>query len=284
MKKRTKSQFSMYDRPQMASSTPCFYSNQYEFGQLHTARLQSNQGYQRPVDGNHVRDIIRNFDPLYLDEILVSARDGGYFVIDGQNRIAAFKEMNGGRDCMVNCKIYHGLTYEQEAEMFQHLDSIKKKLRFCDTVRAKAEAKSDPVINGINQVFDVYGLHWSYSGTSAGGDHTVTASKALTESYKELGPAMFESMVRLLAYTWRGKRDSLTEPFIKGLSLFVKTYARDGDEATFIRKVGKHTPSEIKSLAISQGGSSAAVKYARVFLEKYNFKATSSTRLPYRLE
>lgn len=281
MRKKTGNQYG--GNKQKAGMPSCFYSTQYEFRQLYTSQLQSNQGYQRPVDPNHVREIIENFDPLYLDEILVSYRDNRYYVVDGQNRIAAFKHMNNGRDCIVNCKIFRGLTYEQEADMFCHLDSIKKKLRYCESIRARAEAKNDPTIVGISETLSAYGIKWSYSGAGGNTDNTMKASKVLVDSYEELGPHMFDVVIRLLARTWNGHRESMAAPFIKGLSLFVRIYVHDANEDMFIKKLSALTPAEVKSLARAEiSATKDDVKYARVFLTRYNFR--SSKKLSYRLE
>lgn len=271
-------------RPTLLNTYPNFYSKQYDFQQLSTSQLQSTQPYQRPVDPRHVRDIIENFNPLYLEEVVVSDRDGHYYVIDGQNRIVAFIKMNGGRDCLVNCKVFHGLSYEQEADMFYHLDSIKKRLRYCDTIRAKAEAKTDPAVNRIICILARYGLHWAYTDSGGRTSHTLNASKALVESYMTLGPAMFEQMIRLLVHTWKGQKESMTAPFVKGLTLFVKTYARDGREDVFVRKLGALSPSEVKAMARAETSvNSEDIKYARVFFNRYNYR-TGAGKLPYRLE
>lgn len=283
MKKQIKNQFANNSRSKGAGAAPCFYSSQYEFLKLNTTQLQSNQGYQRPVDPNHVREIIDNFDPLYLDEILVSFRDESYYVIDGQNRIAAFKHMNGGRNCLVNCKVFRGLTYEQEADMFCHLDSIKKKLRYCEAIRARAEAKNDPVIVGINDILSAHGIKWSYRGAGGNTKNTLNASKVLVDSYEELGPHMFELVIRLLVRTWKGHRDSMAAAFIKGLSLFVKVYVNDAKEDIFVKKLSIITPAEVKSLARAEiSAPKDDVKYARVFLNRYNYRA--GKKLDYRLE
>lgn len=284
MKKRTRNQFTQNNRQAQADPYPCYYSTQYEFRQLNTAQLQSSQAYQRPVDPNHVREIIDNFDPLYLEEILVSLREGRYYVVDGQNRIAAFRHMNNGRDCLVNCKVFSGLTYEQEADMFCHLDSIKKKLRYCDSIRARAEAKNDPTILGINEILTRYGIKWSYKGAGGNMDRTIKASKALVDSYEELGPLMFELAIRLLVRTWKGHKDSMSAPFVKGITLFVKEYVHEADEDQFVRKLCSLTSAEVKSLARAEiSATKDEVKYARVFLSRYNYRATTG-KLEYRLE
>jgi hypothetical protein len=283
MKKHTRNQFTVNGGGKGATGLKCFYGTQYEFRQLNTAQLQSSQGYQRPVDSNHVREIVENFDPLYLDEVLVSYRDRQYFLVDGQNRVAAFKHMNGGRDCLVNCKVFRGLTYEQEANMFFHLDSIKKKLRYCDSIRAKAESKSDPVVSGITEILAAYGVKWSFRLSGGDRDNTMRASKALVECYEELGPQMFGLVIRLLTRSWKGHRESMSAAFLKGLSLFVKVYVHDADEELFVKRLGAVTPAEIKSLARADiSAPRNDVRYARVFLSRYNFR--SAKKLAYRLE
>ena len=42
------------------------------------------------------------------------------------------RRMNGGRGVMVVCKVYDGLTYEQEADLCYKLDKAKKRLEFPD--------------------------------------------------------------------------------------------------------------------------------------------------------
>jgi len=282
MKNHTKQHQSKARRSGAEKPGP-FYTVKYEYRRLNTAQLQSNQKYQRPVDPKHVREIVENFDPLYLDEILVSFRDGRYYVVDGQNRIAAFKQMNRGRDCTINCKVFRGLTYEQEADLFHHLDSIKKKLRYCDVVRARAESKSDPVIVGIGKILSRYGLAWSFSGAGSNKNSTINANHAIIKSHEYLGPEMFELMIRLLVRTWGGHRDSMAASFIKGLTLFVKLYVHDADEEVFVKKLSAASPVEIKSMARAEVSAPRDdIKYARVFLSRYNFRSTN--RLDYRLE
>ena len=277
MNKSTRKQFSKQN-PRL----PSFYTAKCIPMQLSTAALQSSQAYQRPVDPTHVKDIVENFNPLYLDEIIVSYRDHTYYVIDGQNRIAALKLMNGGNDCMVNCKVYRGLSYEQEADMFYHLDCIKKRLRYNDTVRAKAEAKTDPVVVDINRILSEYGIRWVYVGNTTTG--TVRASRTLVSKYEQLGPYVFELVIRLLVRTWNGHRESMTAAFIEGLALFVKVYVHEAQEDIFVKKLSIVTPAEIKFLARAEvSASKNELKYARVFFSKYNHRTSGSAKLEYRL-
>lgn len=101
------------------------YSNPGTERMIHTSRLTSGLPYQRPVNSKEVERLIREWDDRLLDPIVVSFREGKYNVVDGQHRIAAMRLMNGGSGVMVNCKIYSGLTYEQEADFCYKLDKAK---------------------------------------------------------------------------------------------------------------------------------------------------------------
>ena len=70
--------------------------------------------YQRELNSRRVREIAENFDERVANEPKVSARDGRFYVFDGQHTIAARKMLNGGRDLPILCKVYTGLTEQDE--------------------------------------------------------------------------------------------------------------------------------------------------------------------------
>lgn len=102
---------------------------------IHTGRLTSGLPYQRPVNPREVERLIREWDGRLLEPVVVSFRDGKFYVVDGQHRIAAMRKMNGGNGVMVNCKVYSGLTYEQEAGLCYKLDKAKKRLSMFSLMR-----------------------------------------------------------------------------------------------------------------------------------------------------
>lgn len=286
MKQQTKNQFTsnQHNHPKQ-SRLKCFYSDAYRYMQLPTYRLVSSQEYQRKVDPRHVDEIIANFNPLYLGEIIVSFRDGQYFVVDGQNRIAAQIKKNDDHQCLVNCKVYSGLTYEDEAAMFYHLDAISNKMKYNERVKAMSEAKDNPSVQDIKKILQAAGLKWSLSGNKNGARYTISASQALIDSYETYGGVILGHALSLLAHTWHGDVRTLTAPFIKGISLFSRTYAQMITEEQFVRKLSKTMPGEIKMLALQETMISRQdVKYAKAFLKKYNINRQQDNRLPDLLE
>lgn len=64
--------------------------------------------YQRALHPARVARIAKEFDERVANEPKISFRDGHYYVMDGQNTIAARKFLNGGEDLQIRCKVYFG--------------------------------------------------------------------------------------------------------------------------------------------------------------------------------
>ena len=250
---------------------------------LSTALLTSGQAYQRPVKRRHVDKIIRNYDPRLMDEIIVNCRGGKYYVIDGQHRITALREMNNGVDVIVTCKVYYGLTYQQEAEFYHLLDAAKTKLNTKDDVRSMFESGEFPNIEDIKKVLKAHDLELNLTSGGVHADNRISAIRETLNAYDELGFSGFSRMIRLLKETWHGKRKSLTSYILSGMTLFLKTYGELVGDATFVQQLSRFRTEDI----IQQGKADTAtrsgqVKYAKAIWSKYNFHKRD--KLPYRFE
>ena len=91
---------------------------------INVADLNTDRTYQRPLRKTY-KKIAAQFDPLLLSTITVSKRlDGTYWILDGQHRVAAAKELGIPT---LDALIYSGLTLEEEAYIFsmQNHNKIK---------------------------------------------------------------------------------------------------------------------------------------------------------------
>ena len=70
--------------------------------------------YQRALHPARVARIAKEFDERVANEPKISFRDGHYYVMDGQNTIAARKFLNGGEDLQIRCKVYFNMTEQEE--------------------------------------------------------------------------------------------------------------------------------------------------------------------------
>jgi len=76
---------------------------------------------QREINQAKVDRIAAEFDPEEIGTPTVNHREGHWYVIDGQHRIEALRQMGWG-DQQVQCWTYEGMTEQQEAEKFLRLN------------------------------------------------------------------------------------------------------------------------------------------------------------------
>lgn len=256
------------------------YSNPGTERMIHTSKLTSGLPYQRPVNPKEVDRLIREWDDRLLDPIVVSFRDGKFNVVDGQHRIVALRKMNG-RDVMVACKVYSGLTYEQEADLCYKLDKAKKRLSLSQSTNALVESGTDAEAVEIRRLLEGCGYAWAL-GKKAGKQNEIVATRAVFNAYRFLGRSAFTRLFSIMRATWDGDTRSLTAVMISGMALFLKTYETELDNRAFIKRLSLVDPDEI--IRRGKGDFSTgntALRYARVILEKYNGQR-GAKKLPYR--
>ena len=257
------------------------YSNPGVERSIHTDRLTSGLSYQRPVNPKEVDRLIREWDERLIDPVVVSFRDGKFYVVDGQHRIAAMRRMNGGNGVMVNCKVYNGLTYEQEADLCYKLDKAKKRLSLSQSTNVLAESGMDAEITEIRRLTENCGFIWAL-GKSHGKTSEIVSTRALVNAYRLLGGASFTRMLHLLWDAWEGNPRSLTAALLAGMALFVKTYETEINDKTFVKRLSECDPDEINRRGRADfSTNNTALRFARVILEKYNGKR-GGKKLPYR--
>lgn len=256
------------------------YSNPGVERSIHTDRLTSGLPYQRPVNMKEVDRLIREWDGRLLEPVAVSFRDGKFYVVDGQHRIAAMRKMNGGDGVMVSCKVYGGLTYEQEADLCYKLDKAKKRLSLSQSTNVLAESGVDAEIREIQRLVGKAGFVWALN-KKKGKTGEIVATRALVNAYRLLGGQAFLRMVSLLWGAWEGDPRSLTASILSGMALFVKTYETEMDDSTFISRLSRADPDEVSRRGRADFSTNhTALRFARVILEKYN--GQRGKKLPYR--
>lgn len=260
------------------------YTNPGVSRDLSTAKLTSGLPYQRPMKPEDVDRLIAKWDDRLLTPIVVSFRDGNFNVVDGQHRIAAMRKMAGGGDVTVPCIIYTGLTYEQEAELYYMLDRTKGRLRLAHATKALVESASDAAIIDVKQRVEDAGFVWALDKPT-GEPFEIAATRAVINAYRLLGGEAFTRMLGLVAATWQGTPKSLKSSILSGMALFLKTYETELVDRTFIKRLSTIDPEEIiRRGKVDFSTNKAALRYARVILNKYNSQQRGGQKLPYRFK
>lgn len=254
------------------------YSNPGTVRTLSTSRLTSGLPYQRPVEQKNVDKLIRNWNSRELYPVIVSFRDGKFNVVDGQNRIAAMRQMAGGGDVIVPCMIYTGMTYEQEAELYAKLDKGKRPLTPRQHTKALVESGSDAKIMEIKCLVEEVGFVWAL-GEPTGEPFEIAPIRALINAHQLLGGEAFARMLSLLAGAWQGTPNSLRASMLSGMALFVKTYEAELSDRAFIRRMSIVSPEEI--IRLGRIETDIALRFARIIRDKYNGEGQD---LPYRFK
>ena len=254
------------------------YSNPGSIRTLSTSRLTSGLPYQRPVEQKNVDKLVRNWNSRELYPVIVSFRDGKFNVVDGQNRIAAMRQMAGGGDVIVPCMIYTGMTYEQEAELYAKLDKGKRPLTPRQHTKALVESGSDARIMEIKCLVEDVGFVWAL-GEPTGEPFEIAPIRALINAYQLLGGDDFSRMLSLMAGTWQGTPNSLRASMLSGMALFVKTYGTELSDRAFIRRMSIVSPEEI--IRLGRIETDISLRFARIIRDKYNGEGTE---LPYRFK
>ena len=264
--------------PGMESDIP------WEEMHLSLADLYSGQPYQRPVKDPVVDRLVREWDVRLLAPLVVSYRDGHYYLLDGQHRACAMRKMNDGKDVVALCQVYRGLTYEQEAELYYKLDQAKWHLRLAHATKALLESGSNAEIVEIHRLIEEAGFVWALD-KSTGESFEIGTARAVINAYRLLGGAAFSRMLLLMAKTWHGTPASLKSSILSGMALFIKTYETELDDATFINRLSVIDPDEIiRRGKVDFSTNKAALRYARVIWDKYNGRQRGGHKLPYRFK
>ena len=128
----------------------------YQLSVIHSSKLiYPREIYQRGVERKRVELIARDFNEYIVNEPKVSFRNGRYYVMDGQHTIEGCILLNGGEDRPILCKVYTGLTMEQEALLFAEQNGHSAPLSAGIKLRAKVvggDAPSKAFVAATNRV------------------------------------------------------------------------------------------------------------------------------------
>lgn len=252
------------------------YTTDYEFKQLNTKFIEIDRAYQRHTDSREVAKILKNFDPRVVNVIKVSYRDGHYYCFDGGHTIAALKAKNGGRDLMVDCKVFYGLTQLDEKELFKKQTGVSRRVEFREKLRADFKM-GDPVVMRFIRLTESCGVTVSFD--SCKGTNKVIAVHTLYQIFTSAeSDAEYMDFLSIIKNAWGGCPDSWRKEIMNGVWLFMRAYGSDYDERLLVKKLMRVSPAAIiREAKVST--ASGDRKYAVQILNAYNSNA-SKNRLP----
>jgi hypothetical protein len=133
--------------------------------------------YQRMLRMEKVSQIAENFSEYIANEPKVSYRDGRFYVFDGQNTVEARRTCNGGKDVTIRCKVFYGLTKEDEATLFAIQTGNATCLTAGERLRANLVAENPDALYFVGITSNAV---WNLPMTASGHPGKSTASKRHT--------------------------------------------------------------------------------------------------------
>ena len=192
--------------------------------------------YQRDLDMTRCKSYAADFNIDMMGTIMVSEREGAYYVIDGQHRVIV---ANLVKLDTVFCQVIKGMTYEEEAILFGKLNTKIKHLSTTSIFKAGVEGKKSEETE-IAKILKNVG----FKVGRAKADNTVVAILALNKVYRKYGSKhLFETLV-LIKDIWNGKADSLNNKIITGVSEFIQIYKNENEftSKVFVKQLKKVDP------------------------------------------
>ena len=241
----------------------------YQLSVIHSSKLiYPREIYQRGVERKRVELIARDFNEYIVNEPKVSFRNGRYYVMDGQNTIAARKFLNGGDDLQIRCKVYFNMTEQEEALLFAQQTGITERLSAGQKLRALIFA-GEPAAVAFQQATELAGVHLSFE--EGRGKQRISCIATAYHEFIRLGPELYIESLDVLLNAWNGEPDSMSSANLLGICRFVELYHSEYNKGRLIAKLRQVDAFTIFRLARTAGVSlPGKTKYLQQVYTIYN--------------
>ena len=270
---------------EMLKSTGNNTKGKIEIKKVPIEMLDSMLNYQRDINMDYVNE--NSADGVFREDavsiVLVSVQsDGSMKVCDGQHTIAILKKRGY---TMVKCELRYGLTEEEENDWF-HIENSKRrgqgaKRLLTTAINGTYEKHKDEqdfynCLKSLGFKLNIYG--------ESGCDFKVGCASSLLNVYKDYAKNnMKEEFIECMDIhktSFNGDPISLQWSFIRGLFDFYETYLDEFDRKRLVEVLSRENARDIKKDAESDiRTKKTSLKYAKLFIEKYNYKMTKKKQL-----
>lgn len=222
--------------------------------------------YQRMLRMEKVSQIAENFSEYIANEPKVSFRDGRFYIFDGQNTVEARRTCNGGMELPIRCKVFYGLTKEDEATLFAIQTGNATCLTAGERLRANLVAENPDALYFVGITSNA-GVEFAYDGIRA--PWKIYCIETAYELYKQYGCERYVEMLHIINEAWKGNVDAYLAGVIRGVARFISVYEGEYSRERLVQQLARTHPKTITQLAQKDTGSSAN-RHMRQILRIYN--------------
>lgn len=243
--------------------------------------LQIDPRYQRDLSELQVRKITKNFDPDAFGVITISSRvPGGLFVVDGQHRIAALRQMGWGQQ-RVPCIVYRNLSLEDEAKVFYLPQTTRKYMTPGQRFRARLVA-NEPTAIELKRLVEFHGFSLNLTNGGSADAKELDAIAALEFIDRQYSIEHLGLVLKVMHEAWSDNEAKLQGNMIRGLAMFLYRFGKLYNRARLIRVLRDVSPVRIDSNGreiMKVLGGSRDDAFGRSIHRVYNHKLQTN-RLP----
>lgn len=214
----------------MTDQKPMIYKRAFKVRPVKIADMKVHETCQRKERPGWVRYLLEKWDFNEFGHPVVNWRDGHYFIIDGQHRIAALKAA-GFTEETVECVVFENLTDEQMAAMFLRLNDRKSVARF-DKFIIAVEANW-PAESAVMRMVLSNKLKVGRSATRG----TIAAVHSLMKAHR-YGDTVLAQTLRTLRDAFESAPEGFDGVLIEGLSMVYNRYNGHTNEAQMVKALG----------------------------------------------
>lgn len=200
-------------------------------------QISVDSTYQRDLNTERVQTMVGRWDERLAGTLILSARAGTLFVVDGQHRLAALRERHATKAAAV---ILQGLTQKDEADLFVAYNRSRAALSEWDLFRAEVVA-GHPDALGILRVFGRQHLTLTRQASTP---TNVQALGAIRRIYRLGGEDLLEKVILTVKKYWVHESHTWSASSTYGLALFYFAFQQHPlyDEARAERILEKASP------------------------------------------
>ena len=252
-----------------------------EYQRINTKDLVPHPIAQREFVKSHGDKLAKCFKWDLYNPVSVSFRNGKFWVIDGQHRLYAIRKNADGKDTVILCRVFYGMTELDEAEYFLQKGVVVKELTVGDNYSV-AYRIGEEKVTGMVRGAEMAG--WVVDFKTKKTPNRITALKVLMTCYEALDYGQYVDMLATIRAAWGSDKDAASGMILKGMAMFFRTYYGRFEPKDLAERLRRISPTVIlrdgQVLRTSTFGNGNSVRqgvpYARAILNQYNVKRSKN--------
>lgn len=235
---------------------------------LRPSEIKVDVSYQRIAKDYEIRKILNawNYDLVNLPKVSYREDTGEYYVFDGQHTLAAWRKHEN--DAHIECKVFYGLTYDEEVELFCQQNGQSKSVSKVQKAKGKynrGDTKERDIIDAAAEA----GVLIDYKQNIAG-KNVCKAYVNCEKSYEKLGRRKYSEALSVLKQAWDGDPEGLECGFIAGITEIYDVNFGQFEKDVLIKALSKTPPAVFKRNQKLHDGLPMGARYAIEFRIEYN--------------